>query len=194
MIKKSVFLFVACACPLFPALSRFFFGIVFALAFCLSFFALLGAKKLISLCSLKREFAAAACEILSLFLCASLYSALVRLIFPIAYSALEFFLYAVPFISLLFDSLSAKTGAPSALSAQVLTAAIFPTAFSLLRELLYFGTVSFPASGEIHSFAVFSPEIASFTRFFGSLPGSLALTGLILWMWNCATAKRPPLH
>lgn len=189
MVKKSVFLFIACAAPLFPALSRFFLGILFALAFCVSFFALYGIRKLIPLCSLKKEFALIV-ETGALLLSTSFYSALARLASPLAYSAIEFFLYAVPFIYLLFDSLSEKIKLASSSGTKVLTAALFPMAFSLLRELLYFGTVSFPASGEVYSFEVFSPGITSFTRFFGSLPGSLILTGLILWMWNSVTAKR----
>ncbi len=190
MVKKSVFLFVFCACPIFPALSRFSYGLIFTLAFCVSFFALLGTRKLISLCSLKKEYTLII-EVLSLLLCTALYSALVKLALPLAAFALDFFLYAVPFIYLLFEFLSSKynAGVDSTFTA-VLTAAAFPPALSLLRELLYFGTVSFPAIGEIYSLAVFSSEITGFTRFFGSFPGSLILIGLILWIWNLATAKK----
>ncbi len=188
MVKKSFFLFALCACPIFPALSRFSYGLVFTLAFCVSFLVLPGIRKLISLCSLKKEYAFII-EILSLLLCTSFYSALVKLVCPLIAMAVEFFLYAVPFIYLLFDFLSAGGNADSR-DSTVLTAIAFLPAFSLLRELLYFGTVSFPAVGEIYSLAIFSPNTIGFVKFFGSLPGSLILIGLILWMWNALTAKK----
>ncbi len=190
MVQKCVFLFIACSAPILPSLSRFFFGIVFALAFCVSFFALLGIKRLIVLSNLKEEFTLIS-EILALIVCASLYCALVRLISPISYLALEFFLYAVPFICLLFSSVSTKISEDST---KALTMGFFPPIFSLVREILYFGTVSFPILGENYSFEVFSPGITSFTKFLGSLPGSLILTGIVLWMWNSVTAKRLTLE
>ena len=190
MVRKSVFLFILCACPLFPALSRFYCGLIFTLAFCVSFFALLGARKLISLCSLKKEYALII-EILSLLLCVALFSALVRLALPLAAFSLDFFICAVPFIYLLFEFLSSKynAGDDSAL-ATVLIAIAFPPAVSLLRELLYFGTISFPAIGEIYSFEVFPSNVTEFTRFFGSLHGFLILIGLVVWLWNKVEEKK----
>lgn len=187
--KKSVFLFVLCACPIFPALSRLSFGLIFTLAFCISFLALLAARKLIFLCRIKEEYALVV-ELLFLLACSSLYSSLVRLALPLSAFALDFFLHAVPFIYLLFDSLFYKRKAAASGSLAVaLTAAAFPPAFSLLRELLYFGTISFPAIGEVYSLAVLPSEAMEFTRFFGSLPGSLILTGLFLWLWNALSPK-----
>lgn len=191
MVKKSVFLFAVSAAPLLPAFSRLSYGIVFAIAFCVSFLALLGARKLISLSRLKGEWAPAL-ELLCLVLCSCLYSSLARLVLPVELFAIDFFVYLVPVAYFLFDALSLKYngGADSALVA-ALTAAAFPPALSLLRELLFFGTVTFPAIGEAHSVALIPSRALEFTRFFGSFPGSLILMGLAFWLWNALTAERP---
>ena len=199
MTKKSVFLFILCASPLLPAFSRFSFGIVFTVDFCLLFFTLLGARKLYSLCSLKKEWALPI-ELASLFLCSSVYASLVKLIMPLEAFALDFFMCLAPLVYFLFDALIAKhkKEEDSELAA-VITAAAFPLALSLFRELLYFGAVTFPAIGAGYSVALIPQKALDFTRFFGSLPGSSIVLGLLIWLMRAlpagkggALAKEPP--
>ena len=61
---------------------------------------------------------------------------------------------------------------------------------SLVREILFFGIVSFPAVRTACFVSVLPPAALDFTRFFGSLPGSLVLTGLILWLVYCIGNRR----
>ena len=184
MIKKSVFLFVLCSSPLLPAFSRFSYGVIFAIEFCLLFLALLGVRRIYPLCSLKKEWAFAI-EILALFLCASLYAGLVKLIMPIEVFALDFFIYLAPFAYFLFDARIAKhSKAEDAMLTAVLTAVAFPPALSLFRELLYFGAISFPAIEGAFSLQLIPQKALEFTRFFGSLPGSFIVLGLLAWLWK----------
>lgn len=188
MIKKSVFLFILCASPLLPTFTRFSYGLIFAVAFCISFLGLLGARKLIFLCKLKNDYTFIL-EALFLLLCVALYLALVRLALPLDALSLDFFLYAVPFVYLLFEALSTKYNeCADGQLVVALTAALFPPAASLLRELLYFGTITFPAIGEARCIEALPADALEFTRFFGSLPGFLILLGLLLWLWNIIPA------
>ena len=190
MTKKSVFLFILCSSPLLPAFSRFSYGLIFAIEFCLLFLSLLGARRIYPHCSLKKEWEPAI-EILFLLLCASLYATLVKLVMPIEVFALDFFIYLAPFACFFFDARVAKhSGGRRAMLSAVLTAAVFPPALSLFRELLYFGGISFPSIGGAFSLQLIPQEVLEFTRFFGSLPGSLIVLGLFLWLMDALPANK----
>ena len=193
MTKKSVFLFILCSSPLLPAFSRFSYGLVFAIDFCLLFLALLGARRSFPLCALKKEWVFAV-EIVALLLVSELYAALVKLILPIEAFALDFFICLAPFAYFLFDSLLSKCSkAEDAMLIPVLTAVAYPTALSLFRELAYFGAISFPAVGGAFLVQLIPQKALAFTRFFGSLPGSLIALGLLLWLMDALASneKKP---
>ena len=189
MTKKSVFFFILCSSPILPALSRFSYGLIFAIEFCLLFLTLLGARKLFSLCSLKAQWALVI-EISSLCFCSSLYATLVKLIMPLEVFALDFFIYLAPFAYFLFDAALAKyREEEDAMLIAALTAAAYPTALSLFRELLYFGAITFPAIGGAFSLQLIPQKALELTRFFGSLPVSIIALGLILWLMEAIAAK-----
>lgn len=193
-MKKNTVLFLIAAVPLFPALSRFSAGLLLGVEFCLFFPVLLGIRKLLALCEIRRGFYLLT-ETVCLTLTASFYSGIIKWIFPVSALSLEFFFFAVPFVFLVFEMLAgfrpAAHHAPQNRENLFLLAApALLLLISLVREILFFGIVSFPTVRTACFVSVLPPAALDFTRFFGSLPGSLVLTGLILWLVYCIGNRR----
>lgn len=187
-MKRNTVFFIIAACPVFPALSRFSFGIILALEFCLLFLVLLGVRKLISCCEIKKDFNIII-EISFLLLSAALFSCFLKITLSVPSVILDFYIYIIPFSYMIFDRISAYNGNAGEASSfdgypPVLIGFLFLFLFSFFREFLYFGTLSIPVADGLIFMSVLPPWILEFTRFWGSFPGSLILTGFVFWFAN----------
>lgn len=187
-MRKNILFFIIAVCPVFPALSRFSYGIILALEFCLFFLVLLGVRKLISLCDIESDLGIVI-EIAVLLLAAALYSGFLKIILSIPSVVLDSFIYTASFSYVIFDKISLyneNAGMSSSYDGYppILTGFIFLMVFSFLREFFYFGTLSIPVADGIIFMSILPSQALDFTRFWGSFSGSLILTGFVLWLVN----------
>lgn len=192
-MKKHIFYFVMSVCPVFPALSLFSFGLVFVLEFCLFFLCLLGVRETIPHLRIK-DGCVFLIEIPVLLLTSAFFVGFLKIVLPTPAVLLEFYLYVAPFSYMIFDSLVCSGGKSGAATNSdgyppILTGFVFLSAFSLAREFLYYGTVSLPVFNEIIFTRVLPHGITVFTRFWGSFPGAMILTGMILALFNFIDVK-----
>ena len=108
-MKKNTVLFLIAAAPLFPALSRFSAGLLLGVEFCLFFPVLLGIRKLLALCEIRRGFYLLT-ETVCLTLTASFYSGIIKWIFPVSALSLEFFYLRCLPVSVRRHIMRRKTG------------------------------------------------------------------------------------
>jgi len=108
---------------------------------------------------------------------AILYRQMVILFSPVIALNLGFVMY-VPAASifLLGNVFGKKALPPLDFLMQSLKFSAFALAFFLLRDILGYGTISFPVSHGVKELYIFDSHSTSFLAFFASIPGALLLT------------------
>jgi Na+-transporting NADH:ubiquinone oxidoreductase subunit NqrD len=178
-MKKNVMLFFFALCPLVPISGRFAYGVVICLALAWLFLCGLLFRNLIAL--IKPGNVGPYLELACLAGAATVFDQALALYSPVLSLSLGFYVYLSAFTYLLLVSIDAGSDG-KAIVHPIVPFLPFALAFSALRELLGFGTISLPVREGLREYAVL-PRFGEWGMgFWGTAGGALILLGILAWL------------
>ena len=178
-MKKNSLVFIAGLSPLIPCSSRFGYGLLIALEVWFLFFASILANKVSEMLAVKKS--SFAFNLLFVVACASLYSVIVSALFPIAEFTRRFYIFFTSFSYILFLCVTDYRENYQSFSL-ISFYSVFIILFSLLRELLLQGSLSFLIPTGFFVFRLIPEKLLIFT-FLGSQIGTFFLLAIIVWIY-----------
>jgi Na+-translocating ferredoxin:NAD+ oxidoreductase RnfE subunit len=177
-MKKNTLIFLFALCPLIPASVRLAYGLVLAVAFIWFFLAGLGFREIVK--AIGPGEAGPYIEMVCIGAAATLFNLVFQWLFPILSVSLGMYVYLTAFsfiilVSIDFGSLKANSFVPVLPFIPVLLG------FSLLRELLGYGTVSLPVPSGIVEYVVIPGFDFWGLGFWGTAAGAFILLGAVTW-------------
>lgn len=188
MKKNEILLFVsAFLSMIIPAPARFAYGIL--MLFTMNIVMLFGITAKILLRKLDIGELEPVCLIIFMYAVTIFCKQLLILFSPIAALTLSFTLFLIPISSFILGYiLTDKEMSPKLMYAKNMTASgIFTGSalfFYLVRELLAFGTISFPVKNGIHVVRLFSNQLSEHMYFFATIPGSFVILAVFVALFN----------
>ena len=178
MTNKSIVFFLG-LCPIIPIVAHFAEGIIFVAEFWLLFAVGILSKMLINY--FKIDKLPQVIIYINIILAAALYTQIAGILFPVMAISLERYLYMAAFSYILIISLGKYDASQYPLELPV-TYSILLTAVSILRELIFFGTLSLPTRSGLFSLTLIPLSLP--LKFWGSSAGTLMLLGVALWLFR----------
>lgn len=180
-MKKKSLIFVLGLVPLLPCSSRFAYGLLIAAELWILFCAYLLAQKIIELLEIKNENGKRLCSVLFAVIVATLFSQVTAILFPLAELCLRFYIYALPFLYILYFCLADYTEEYQSFEI-IGFYSLCLLALSLLRELCFFGSISFLIPSGLFSLQIIPNDFLLF-KFFGTNAGALILAAIAVWIY-----------
>ena len=180
-MKKNSVAFIAGLVPLIPCSSHFGYGLLLAAELWFLFFASLLAEKIIDWIAIKTEDGKDIFTRLFVTAATMIFSLTASLLFPVAELTLRFYIYltTVSYILLLCVA-EYREGYQS--FSLIIFYTVFFLGFSLLREILYFGSISFLIPAGLVSLKII-PEKFLIFKFFGTNAGAFFLLAFSVWIY-----------
>lgn len=178
-MKNNTVAFLFALCPLVPAAVRLSYGIVLTVAFLWFLLTGLGIRELVR--KLRTGDAGPYIEMVGIAASATLFTLALQWLCPILSVSLGLYVYLTAFsfiilVSIDFGSLKNGSFIP------VLPFIPMLLAFSAIRELLGFGTVSLPTQTGIFEFTVIPGFDFWGLGFWGTAAGAFFLLGIATWL------------
>lgn len=177
MKKNTIFLFALS--PLIPCASRFAYGIVLSFALLWLFLSGLLFRKFIK--KIIPSDPSPYIELVCLVSSATLFFLIVQGIVPVLSVSLGFYFYITAFSYFLLKGLDYFTLQPKSLF-PIFPFLVFLLLFSLIREILGFGTISLPVPTGIVELTVLPYFQLYGMGFWGTAGGALILLGMLSWL------------
>lgn len=179
MMKRHSVVFLFALCPLIPAAVRFGYGLVLCAAFIWIFLAGLLFREVVR--KINAGEAGPYIELVCIGAAATLFNLVFQWLFPVLFLSLGFYVYLTAFsfillVSVDFGSLKTRSFNP------VLPFIPLLLAFSAIRELLGYGTLSIPARTGLTEITVLPSFSLYGIGFWGTAGGAFILLGIIAWL------------
>lgn len=185
MMKKNMVLLYISAflSVVIPVPARVAYGLIMLLTMNIVMFLGTTAKFLIR--KLDIEELEPVCLIIFLYAVTIFCKQLLILFSPLAALTLSFALYLIPISSFILGYiLSDKEMNPKVLYRKNMSASGIFTGYALIfyiiRELLAFGSISFPVPKGIHVIRIISNQISDYTFFFATIPGAFVILSVLV--------------
>jgi putative membrane protein len=180
-MKKNSLIFILGLLPLVPCSSHFGYGLLLTAELWLLFFAYLLSQQICELIYIKSEIGKRMFTCLFVMACTTVFSLTASLIFPVAELALRFYIY-VTAVSYILILCVAEYDEDYQSFSLIVFYTVFFLLFSLLREIMYFGSVSFLIPSGLFSLTIIPEAFLAF-RFFGTNAGAFFLLAVSLWIY-----------
>lgn len=180
-MKKNSLIFVLGLVPLIPCSSRFGYGILLSIEYLLLFFALIVSNKLVEIFEIKNSYAKKSFSLIFTMAVAIFFLSFVAILFPVTELTLRFYIYFVSFSYILIlcvDDYFENYQSFSLLSFYICAMLIF----SFIRELIFFGSISFLTPSSLFSIQIIPTRFLVF-KFFGTNGGSFILLASVVWIY-----------
>ena len=180
-MKRHSVVFLLALCPLIPAAVRLGYGLILCAAFIWLFLAGLLFREVVR--KINPGEAGPYIELVCIGAAATLFNLVFQWLFPVLFVSLSFYVYLTAFsfillVSIDFGSLKKRTLNP------VLPFIPLLLAFSAIRELLGYGTLSLPTREGLAEIAVLPSFSLYGLGFWGTAGGAFILLGIIAWVFR----------
>jgi Na+-translocating ferredoxin:NAD+ oxidoreductase RnfE subunit len=178
-MKKNSFVFLFALCPLIPASVRLSYGIILCCAFIWLFLTGLLFREIVR--KINPGNAGPYIELVCIAGSATLFNLVLQWMFPVLFLSLDFYVYLTAFsfillVSIDFGSLKNRSLNPVVPFIPVLLV------FSAIRELMGFGTLSFPVRTGFMEIVIL-PDFSRYgLGFWGTAGGAFILLGMVAWL------------
>lgn len=178
-MKRHSVIFLFALCPLIPAAVRLGYGLILCAAFIWIFLAGLLFREIVQ--KINPGEAGPYIELVCIGAAATLFNLVFQWLFPVIFVSLGFYVYLTAFsfillVSVDFGSLKKRSFNP------VLPFIPLLLAFSAIRELLGYGTLSVPTRNGIAEVTILPSFSLYGLGFWGTAAGAFILLGIIAWL------------
>lgn len=178
-MKKNTIVFLIALCPLIPAASRFSYGLVLCFALIWLFVSGVIFRELIKLIVPGESWLFF--ELVCLGGSASVFFLVLQGFYPILSLSLDIYIYFIAFSLVLVTSIE-RFSTSSQSFIPILYFCPMLLLFSVLREILGFGTISVPVASGFIEFSVLPYFEKYGLGFWGTNGGALILIGIFAWI------------
>lgn len=180
-MKKTSLIFILGLMPLLPCSSHLAYALLIVAEIWFLFFASLLAKVISSAVLIKTKMGREIFESLFVVATSIVFSLMASLLFPLTELSLRFYIYLTAVSYILILSVDEYVNAYQSVSICGFYT-IFLLGFSFLRELLFFGSISFLASTGLFSIKII-PDAFLIFSFFGTNAGAFFLLAFLMWIY-----------
>ena len=186
-MNKNIAVFLFALCPLIPAASQFSYGIILSFSLLWLFFTGILMKKLIV--KIAPANTAPYIELVGIAGFSTIFFLVLQGFYPVLAVSLGLYIYISSFSYVLLSSIASFPPQTQA-SLSIMPFIPILLGFSLLREILGFGTVSVPIPSGSLAFIVL-PDFNSYgLGFWGTAGGALILLGIFAWFVQFLNRKK----
>lgn len=180
-MKRISLIFILGLMPLLPCSSHFAYALLMAAEIWLLFFASLLAKVISSFLVIKTKIGKEIFENLFVVATSIIFSLMASLLFPITELSLRFYIYLTAVSYILVLSVDEYIKAYQSFSLCGFYTAFF-LGFAFLRELLFFGSISFLTTTDLFLLKIIPDKFLIFS-FLGTNAGAFFLLAFLMWIY-----------
>lgn len=187
-MRKNSIVFVLGLCPLAVTSSHFAYGILMSISVWVIFFSGLLAEFLGELLSVSKQ--EKLFKNIFSFSLVMIYTAIMRILFPVLFISLEFYIYLSAFSYIIYVSIHDYYTYAEAIEMPLIYSLLI-LSLSLVRELCAFGSVSFPSISGLAVFNIFKTiGVTPPLRFLGTTAGAIIVLGIFCRIYLFFTKNR----
>ncbi|PIE97666.1 MAG: hypothetical protein CR988_06845 [Treponema sp.] len=183
-MKNNNIIFVLGLCPLIPCSANFASGLIMSIAVWFVFLSSLFSRNIIAMLKINKF----SKIFTSIFVMASacIFDFFIRALFPFMEISIKFYILILTFSYIIILCVDTYFDRIESFEMPVLYSSIL-LGMSFIRELLAFGSISFPGSSALITLRIIPKNKEIPFRFFGSTAGAFIILGIACWVYFCIT-------